>query len=163
MNVIRVKVSEEAIRLSRHREVDSIEQVIVSTLDYYQLFPKWALDRIDEQYPTTPDEYPSAIADSNYGTEIDSWAPAEFIQMLSDDNVSYCDPANCGYSGTSFAAPLVAGTAAIACEAFSPDCSTVSVPTLFGIFKAAGSSTVLEQDGTALPAGHPDIVIWQQW
>lgn len=110
-----------------------------------------------------PDDEDRVWINSNYGETIDSWAPAEFIQMLSDDDIGYCDPTNCGRSGTSYAAPMLAGIAAIACEAYSPDCSTIDVLDLYDAFKASGNSTVLKQNGDPLPTGHPDIVIWQQW
>lgn len=113
--------------------------------------------------PFVPSDEDRKWASSNYGDSVSTWAPSHYVQALSDDDDFYCDPANCGRSGTSFASPLVAGIAAVACEATYPDCTVYSVTDMFDAFRASGTNgTVFETNGSTLTSS-PSRVVWQQW
>lgn len=114
-------------------------------------------------YPYWPQDEDRRWSSSNYGANISTWAPSEFVASLTDDDDSPCSPPTCGRNGTSFASPIVAGMAAVACESVAPDCALNSVMTLYEAFRDTGTmGTVLDTDGSPLTSS-PSRVIWQQW
>jgi len=113
--------------------------------------------------PFTPDDEDRKWAYSNYGSNISTWAPAENVAALTDNEFTACSPPSCGYNGTSFASPMVAGIAAIACEFAAGDCATYDALDLYYSFRAHGTTgTVLETNGGTLTSS-PSRVIWQKW
>jgi len=66
-------------------------------------------------------------------------------------------------SGTSVAAPLVAGMMAIACEAIAPDCTSGDTAFLYQAFRDIGAlGTVTDFFGNPI-AGAQSRFIWQQF
>jgi len=109
-----------------------------------------------------PDTEDRKAAHSSWGANVSTWAPGEFVWALNDDS-STCIPSTCGLNGTSFASPLVAGMAAIACEAAGSTCNINQSANIYNAFRGAGTmGTVLNETGGPL-IGSPSRVIWQQW
>lgn len=87
--------------------------------------------------------------DFRIGSNISGFAPGGSVSLLNLNGQTTID------SGTSFAAPYVAGVFAIACQGVAPYCSQANTGDIYNNFKnAAGTSgTVTEPDGSALIGG----------
>lgn len=88
---------------------------------------------------------------SRYGSNVAGFAPGQSVATLNHDGT----PAI--VSGTSIAAPYVAGLLASVCHAIAPHCQTAANGVVYQGFKSAHGTTgsVVEPNGAALPAGTP--------
>lgn len=68
-------------------------------------------------------------------------------------------------SGTSFAAPYIAGVFAVGCQVAAPFCTTAtSAAPLYQALRDTGElNTVTDTGGVPLPAGTTSRFIWKQW
>lgn len=96
---------------------------------------------------------------TNTGANVSTFAPAQAVKVM-DRNGWTPSP-----SGTSFAAPYIAGVFAVACQAAGTYCNTAPIATLYNDLKNMGTlGTVKNADGsTPLPNGSTSRFIWQQW
>lgn len=95
---------------------------------------------------------------SRYGSNIAAFAPGVNVPVL--DYLGYTVSRN----GTSFAAPYIAGLAAVACQYYGNWCSNISnsgdAYTALKSFGVMGS--VVDPGGVALPGSTPSRFIWRQ-
>jgi subtilisin family serine protease len=99
---------------------------------------------------------------SNWGANISAWAPAIPVAGLSDDGV-LCASMACTFSGTSFASPIVAGIAAVACQSIGGCGAPYNVLDLYTALKNTGTMGTVKEAGGVSLIGSPSRVIWQQW
>lgn len=92
---------------------------------------------------------------SRYGTNVSAFAPG--VDVLALDHYGYV----VSESGTSLAAPYIAGLFAAGCQSSAPFCSNISSGTVaYNALKNIGTmGTVVNADGTALPSGTPSRFI----
>lgn len=96
---------------------------------------------------------------SRVGTNISTWAPGNGNLAMDQNGNS-----TTSYVGTSLAAPMVAGLAAVACSATGTYCATTYFSTVLSAFRATGATgTVTEPGGGTLSGSSPSRFIWQQW
>lgn len=88
---------------------------------------------------------------SRYGSNVAGFAPGHRVVTLNHDGTQ------AEVSGTSFAAPYVAGLLASVCQAIAPNCQTAANGVNQQGFKTAHGITgsVVEWTGSALPTGTP--------
>ncbi|MCP5329655.1 MAG: S8 family serine peptidase [Pseudomonadales bacterium] len=92
------------------------------------------------------------------GYSISTFAPGENVPVIDKNgNQSVA-------SGTSIAAPLIAGVMAVACEASGTACNSGDTASLYNAFRATGTmGTVTELFGGGPVSGSTSRFIWQQW
>lgn len=94
---------------------------------------------------------------SRTGWNISTFAPGQAIQAI--DRIGFDGP----ISGTSFAAPYVAGMFAVACEQAGSYCSTADVAEIYANMRATGTlNTVTDPDGKPL-TGATSRFIHHRW
>lgn len=92
------------------------------------------------------------------GWNISAFAPGRDIRLLWMVDGYYATT-----SGTSFAAPYIAGIFAVACQATGTLCSTTSTSALYDALRSTGTlNTVVRPDGSPLTDSTSKF-IWQQW
>ncbi|MDR0781577.1 MAG: S8 family serine peptidase [Pseudomonadales bacterium] len=101
---------------------------------------------------------------SNWGSNISAWAPGAGVFALGiHPACSSTASSPCTFSGTSFAGPLVAGIAAVACQAAAGDCALYSVLDLYTVFRNSGTMGTVKEAGGGPLTSSPSRVVWQQW
>lgn len=95
---------------------------------------------------------------SRYGSNISAFAPGRDVQVL--DYLGYSTLK----SGTSYAAPYVAGLFAAACQFHAPFCSRIAnAGDAYAGLRAFGAmGTVVEPNGSPLPGSTPSRFIWRR-
>ena len=88
---------------------------------------------------------------SRYGPNISGFAPGENVNLLGVNGGRVYD------SGTSFAAPYIAGIFAAGCQTAAPMCSTMENAGVAysALRNTVSTGTVVNSDGSTLPAGTP--------
>ena len=97
------------------------------------------------------------MSESRVGQNISAFAPGKLVPAMNQYG-SADTP-----SGTSFAAPYIAGIFAVVCQAAGTYCNTTSTATLYQNLRDTGVlGTVVDYDGGPLP-NSTSRFIWQQW
>lgn len=108
--------------------------------------------RYDALYSVPPNS-------TNTGANVSTFAPAQYVRVM---DINGFTPAT---SGTSLAAPYIAGVFAVVCQAAGTHCDTTPIATLYSELRNTGTlGTVKNANGsTPLPNGSTSRFIWQQW
>ena len=109
--------------------------------------------RYDALYSVPPNS-------TNTGSNVSTFAPAQNVRGMDRNGGT---PSL--FSGTSLAAPYMAGVFAVACQAAGTYCDTTPIATLYNDLRNTGTlGTVKNADGsTPLPNNSTSRFIWQQW
>ncbi len=96
---------------------------------------------------------------TNTGVNVSAFAPAQDVSVMTKDGLTVTN------SGTSLAAPYIAGMFAVGCEAYGTYCDITPVAAIYTEMRNKGVfDTVRNADGTTpLPNGSTSRFIWQQW
>jgi len=103
--------------------------------------------------------YSNAYGSTNTGANVSTFAPAEDVRAMMNNGLVPRD------SGTSLAAPYIAGVFAVVCQAAGTYCDTAPIANVYSALRSTGEpDTVKNADGsTPLPNGSTSRFIWQQW
>lgn len=94
---------------------------------------------------------------SRTGLNISTFAPGFMVPMMNMNGGATVE------SGTSFAAPYVAGIFAVACQAYAPFCNSGNTTTIYDALRSFATwNTVTNNDGTPLTGAYSRF-IRQQW
>ncbi len=96
---------------------------------------------------------------SRTGSNVSAFAPGQNVRAV--DRNGFTPGLN---SGTSFAAPYIAGIFAVACQAAGTFCNSGDTAGIYTALRNTGTlGTVKNEDGTPLANGSTSRFIWQQW
>jgi hypothetical protein len=96
---------------------------------------------------------------SRFGTNVSTYAPGTNVDLINFDGSGWIN------SGTSFSAPYLAGVFAAACQVAAPFCDTMAnAGAAYDALRNIGTlGTVVNSDGTALPAGVSRFISRSPW